>query len=81
MNGLGGIDIYYEYLMLAGQTVLQRKQRELDQLGGNRRLAIDVFRLALINCYYAPYKLKAFWKSDKPEKVYQNLAHYSLNEL
>jgi hypothetical protein len=57
---LDGKDIYYQYFPLAGQRVLQTKQRELDRdhtEKGTRSFAIDYYGLRLINCHYGPYKL------------------------
>ena len=80
---LKGEDIYYEYFLIAVQVVLQERQRTIDaaRLDGFRHLAIDDYGLQLINCYYAPYKLKSFWGNEQTKKAFQSLSQYPQEEL
>jgi hypothetical protein len=80
LNNLKGEDIYYEYFMIAVQVVLQDKQKQIDaaNIDQYRHFAIDYYGLHLINCYYAPYKLKAFWGNAQSIKIYQSLTQYPL---
>jgi hypothetical protein len=72
LNNLKGEDIYYEYFLIAVQTVLQDKQKQIDlaNIDKYRHFAFDYFGLNLINCYYAPYKLKAFWGDGQSNKAF-----------
>jgi hypothetical protein len=56
LNRLNGNDIYYEYIFIASQIVLQEKQKQIDQanIDQYRHFAIDYYGLNLINCHYAP---------------------------
>lgn len=80
---LKGEDIYYEYFLIAAQVVLQQRQTAIDaaKLDGFRHFAIDDYGLQLINCYYAPYKLKSFWGNEQTKKAFQSLAQYTQEEL
>jgi hypothetical protein len=83
LNNLKGEDMYYEYFLLAVQTTLQDKQKEIDsiKIDSDRHFAIDFYGLYLINCFYAPYKLKAFWGNGQSSKAFQSLSQYSQEEL
>jgi hypothetical protein len=64
--------MYPEYFMIAVQTILQERQKKIDanKIDSYRDFAIDYYGLNLINCYYGPYKLQAFWKKDYPRKIF-----------
>ena len=47
----------------------------------DRHFAIDYFGIFNINCHYAPYKIKVFWKNSQPQKIIQNLAKYDIQEF
>jgi hypothetical protein len=79
--GLQGKDIYFEYYLIAVKKVIISKQVELDSRYtkiNDRHFAIDHYGIFSINCHYAPYKIKVFWKDSKPEKLIQNLAKYDI---
>jgi hypothetical protein len=46
-----------------------------------RHFAIDYYGLNLINCLYAPYKLKAFWYDHKPYKIFEGMTQYTYEEF
>jgi hypothetical protein len=78
-----GTDLYYEYFLIAVQTILQDKQKEMDSVQVNeyRRFAIDYFGLYLINCYYGPYKIQRFWGDSQPHKAFYTMTQYSYEEF
>lgn len=71
--------MYYEYFLIANQVVLQDKQKEIDstRIDEYRHFAIDYYGLNLINCYYAPYKLKTFWGDGQSNKAFESLTQYT----
>ncbi len=83
LKNLKGEDMYYEYFLIATQVVLQDKQKEIDsaKIDNYRHFAIDYFGLNLINCYYAPYKLKIFWGDAQSHKAFESMTQYTQEEL
>lgn len=72
LNNIRGNDVNYEYFLIAVQIILQDKQTELNSKSNDPYLhfAVDYYGLYLINCLYAPYKLKNFWENDKVAKIF-----------
>lgn len=82
MGGLHGKDLYYEALYLSQQIVLRRKQQQIDAAGNDgSRFAVDHFGVAVINERYFPKKLQFTFENNHEEKIFWNLARYTLREL
>jgi hypothetical protein len=66
MGLLKGDDPFYEFFYIAGQLVIQNKQKELDLISkvDNKLYAIDYYGLYTINCMVGPMKLKSYFKGE-----------------
>lgn len=76
----------YEYgIVLASHIVIHERQLELDRLFPDKsrvdRFAVDEYGLFTINSRYFPRKIKNIYENIFTNKIYRNLALYSLEEL
>lgn len=73
-------DVYFHYYVLAGQRVLQAKQKEIDSKNKDpnvRNFAIDSYGLFLINCFYGPQKANSYF-SNGANRKFPYLAKYDI---
>jgi hypothetical protein len=71
-------------LYISHHIVLQRKQQAINRADLNKddnNFAIDSYGLLTMNERYFPKKLQFTFENNHEEKIYTNLAKYTLKEL